>query len=155
MLCELKKAVKKNQKRQELMGDQYIPVWKATSKVGIFWAYQGKIIAGTTLFTNAVDDGLFVNSPHSHVDFWETVREKYPELQMFEYEEIPRGRILFSKEEDMFFIYMDKVLFNENFKRQILEEFELSQLNETKFKFMIDAHYTTDKKEIELLLDKV
>lgn len=121
------------------------------TKVGVFWGYDGKIIAGITPFKDAVDDGLFVNSSYSHVTFWKSVREKSIDLRIFEYDEIPRGRVLFSKERNVFFIYMDRVLFNENFKRLILKEFELS---ESKVEFKRDAHYTTDKKKIYQLLDR-
>ena len=119
-------------------------------KVGIFWRYHKQIIDSAILLKDGVDDGFFVNGHYSHVSFWETVRQKYSELRMFEYEEIPRGRVLFSKEEEMFFVYMDQLLFSQNFKQLILEKFELS---EAKVKFMRDAHYTTDKKQIDQLFD--
>ncbi|MBF0121094.1 MAG: hypothetical protein HQK79_19865 [Desulfobacterales bacterium] len=52
----------------------------------------------------------------------------------------------------MFFVYMDRVLFSEEFKQKILEEFSLSRLREAKIKFEEDEHYTTDKRKIDQLL---
>ena len=136
------------------MKNQNISAWKVNSKVGVFWGYQGKIIAGTTQFKNADDDGYFVNSPYSHVEYWKVVRKRCPELNEYEYEDIPRGRVLFSKEDEVFYIYMDKKLCNESYKRQVLMEFAISQYNKEKIQFKTDLHYTTDKYQIDLLFSE-
>jgi len=121
----------------------------ANSKVGIFWGYNGNILAGSTLVKDAVADGFFVNFAFGHDKYWNTIQKNCPELKLYEYDEIPRGRVIFSKEENVFLVYMDRVLFSDEFKLQILKEFDLHQ---SQTRFGKDAHYTTDRKKINKLL---
>jgi len=118
-------------------------------KVGVFWSHNGRIRAGTALVKDGEDDGFFINYPFSHYQYWNILQKNYPELKILEYDEVPRGRVIFSKEENMFLIYMDRALFSEKIKQKILREFALDK---TKTRFGTDMHYTTGRGKINKLL---
>lgn len=120
------------------------------SKVGIFWFFNNKPIIVSTALKQGIDDGLFINGPYDHVDNWNNVKIQHPELHIFEYEGVPRGRVLFSKKEKIFYVYIDKVLLNKNYKGIIVNEFELPI---SKTNFIIDDHYTTNQGDLDRLLD--
>lgn len=120
-------------------------------KVGILGFFNLKLIAYSVDLKEGVDDGLFINGPFDHVNQWNITKKSHPKLSTFEYEEIPRGRVLYNKNEKRFSVYMDKVLFKEKQTKDIITaEF---QLPISKTKFMTDSHYTTCKKGIEKLLE--
>jgi hypothetical protein len=116
--------------------------------VGIFWAYQGKLIISAVPVAEGVDDGTFINGPDDHLPFWSTVQRQHPALRRFTYEEIPRGRALFSKPDQTFYVYMDKVLFTKTIRQAILRTFHLPPRGTS---FHTDLHYTTDPQDLEQL----
>lgn len=119
--------------------------------VGIFWFYQNQPIIAAVPLTEGADDGLFINGPYDHVDFWDIVQRKYPHLRVYEYHQIPRGRVLFSKQENKFFVYMDKTLFRPRFVQTIHKSFHLPPAQTA---FMTDVHYTTDPHDLDKLFSE-
>ncbi len=119
-------------------------------KIGIFWFFKCKSIIASVPLEEGTDDGTFINGIYDHIDFWSIVKIKHPELRFFEYEDVPRGIVLFSKKENIFFIYMDKTLLNQKNKDIIMNEFNL---NDSRTRFMTDIHYTTDEQELERLFN--
>ena len=90
--------------------------------------------------------GDAINGLTDHVKYWPQFQKLHPELRSLEYQDVPRGRVLFMKPGRKFHVYMDKVLHNSKTKRALLEEFELPV---SRTKFLKDAHYTTDPEELE------
>lgn len=67
-----------------------------------------------------------------------------------EYEQIPRGRLLYSTKQNKHIIYMDKTLFEPNVKQKIAEFFDFnSKLSVWKK----DPHYNTNQDELSRLFD--
>ena len=116
--------------------------------VGIFWVYRGKLIISTVPVAKGVDDGTCINGPDDHLPFWSTVQRQYSVLRRFAYEEIPRGRVLFSKPDQTFYVYMDKVLFTEKIIQTLLRTLHLPPRHTS---FQTDLHYTTDPEDLEQL----
>lgn len=122
--------------------------------VGIFWMYKDTVIGRAV----EIQDGDeyapgVVDSPDNHNDFWDTetdYKRQFPELRFNEYFDIPRGRVLYNREEDMAIVYMDKVLFNEECKQLLRDYFDLNDID---ISWRTDPHYTTSADEIDKLLE--
>jgi hypothetical protein len=118
-------------------------------KVGIFWFYEGIPLFVAAPLQHGIDDGDFMNGPDDHLLAWGKVRCAVPALRTVEYDEVPRGRVIYKKAEDRFVVYMDKVLHRDDYKRAILHLFALPP--ETPF--LTDIHYTTTSADLERLFD--
>ena len=117
-------------------------------KVGVFWIFKGKLLK----FETAVDDGTeyggVVNGRFNHIDYWPMLQRRNPELRLLEYQEVPRGRVMFIKKTKKFRVLMDKVLHTPRNKQSLLKAFNLPK---TKTAFGTDPHYTTDAAELDRL----
>lgn len=64
--------------------------------------------------------------------------------------DVPRGRVVFSVEDQRVVVYMDKALFSAAIKRQVRSFF---RLEDDAVVWRTDLHYTTSVDEIEHLFD--
>lgn len=127
--------------------------------IGIFWGYQGEIF-GAKQSLSAGDSTLpgFIDSIFAHVNVWETplaVKSQYSELRSMEYQDIPRGRVVFKgsaaqAKNGKYIVYLDKCLFTDMYKQVILEFFELQ---DKKVVWRMDAHYTTNPDDLDALFE--
>ena len=122
--------------------------------IGIFWIYKGIVIGNAVDVVNGDKcvPGI-IDSPDNHTDFWDTDKEfkrQFPELKFREYFEVPRGRVLYGRNEEQPIVYMDKILFSGSTKQLIAEFFCLDNL---KVSWRTDSHYTTSVEELDRLLD--
>jgi hypothetical protein len=109
-------------------------------EVGIFWIYDGMLIPESIPYTEGEDYGEFVNGKTNHYDFWRSVQRIVPKLRDFEYEQIPRGRVIFSRRDGKFHIYgSEQFVKNEAEKKMVLEAFSIAA-SEAVFRF--DEHYS-------------
>ena len=88
-------------------------------------------------------------SNDNHLRYWETVRRRWPALRLVEYDEIPRGRVLYKKAEARVQVYMDKVLHRDDIKQCIRHHFALP----VETSFATDIHYTTTPAALARLFD--
>ena len=110
---------------------------KGRPLIGIFWIHNNELIEVHAEPIDAgVDDSMFVNSSIDHYSFWNSLKRS-TDLVDLEYDEVPRGRIVYNKNEGIFHAFGPRKLIN-NSKIQslILSEFNLSR---SKTKFMDDA----------------
>mgnify|MGYP000141191908 CR=1 FL=1 len=117
-------------------------------KVGLFWGYQKRLYTHIVEVEQGRDDGVFVNGLYDHVDFWPHLVRKHRELGLFEYEDLPRGRVIYCKETPCYRIICDKKLRTESYTQQIIDMFELVDVA---LEFMLDLHYTTDPEALDAL----
>jgi hypothetical protein len=82
--------------------------------VGLFWAIQDQGSPATLLdhrcsLKEAAPYGTMLTCPHGHYEVWEQWREARGRAAIvaFEYEEWPRGRIVYSTEHERFILYAD------------------------------------------------
>ncbi len=120
------------------------------SKIQIFWIYKDTVI-GKAVDLVEGDQSIpgVIDSPDTHVYVWESdpeFRLPFSELREFEYQSIPRGRVIYFKSKSVFKIYMDKVLFSKVDKRNILEFFDLAT---SKVIWDTDSHYSTEQSDID------
>ena len=74
----------------------------------------------------------------------------FPELRGHEYYSIPRGRVLWNKNDQHAIVYMDSTLFSAENKERIIEFFELKGCV---VKWKKDVHYTTKSEDLAALFD--
>lgn len=100
--------------------------------IGIFWFYKNKVIGISHSYSLKDADSLgLIDSDFTHVEYWEEIKRIIPELNDKEYEELPRGRVIFN-------VNRDKTLLIRNKVNQILEFFSLDFENTILKK---DPHY--------------
>lgn len=122
------------------------------SKIGIFWNFNGKLLKSKTALEDGVDYAGVIHSEIDHIDHWPVLQRRHRELGLLEYQEVPRGRVMFVKRTRKFRVLMDKVLHTPRNKQMLLEVFNLPK---TKTVFGTDPHYTTDPKELVRLFGSV
>ncbi len=122
-------------------------------KIGIFWFYKNTVLGVAEDISQGFKgyNGL-IDSNFDHVNVWETLelKKQFPELKNMEYEQIPRGRILYSTKQNKHIIYMDKTLFQSPTKQKVTDFFNIN-LNQVMWKK--DPHYTTNQDELSCLFD--
>lgn len=119
-----------------------------TPHVGIFWWYQGAPIIASVPVAEGETSGGFINGPYDHLPYWRIVQAQYPVLRAFEYEEIPRGRVLYSMHDHRFHVYLDKVLLKTSITRILTNAFHLPRSHTD---VQTDLHYTTDPEDLKKL----
>ena len=94
------------------------------SKIGIYWYFESKLIVYAEDVSSVKSVEVFLDVDMSHYEFWDTVKEKDPSNRRFEYEDIPRGRIVMDIKKEKFIVYGSGKLIEDNqFKKAIIGEF--------------------------------
>lgn len=113
-------------------------------EVGIFWFIQAsgekpKLVGDGTPLPEAEDYGNFKTHPRDHYSMWNALRRHLGNpFGIDEYEDWPRGRIVYDSTRALFVVYADRQLLNDTAKREILNYFRLPP----KVTFSTDAHYS-------------
>ena len=111
--------------------------WYGTNR-NDWYVYAGICsIAHSFNITKADSIGL-IDSPYTHIEYWITLQEKYSELQNYEYEQIPRGRVIFDTNKEKSIIYLDKTLL---YKSKINKVYDFFNLNPEQSVLKKDSHY--------------
>ena len=123
-----------------------LEIYKMKTKlphIGIFWVYKSTVLAKAMPLNSAEPDSLSLyDSDFSHLVEWEEHRiylPCFPELIAVEYQEVSRGRIIYSGNSKFFKIYAD---------RKVVQSVELQTLVCDKFNLIpsqctwkLDKHY--------------
>ena len=108
-------------------------------KIGIFWYYRKKLLTYSQPVADVAEDCGFIDVAMGHIDFWKTLQKLDPTLKDLEYEEIPRGRVLFDAGKKRYKVYSSKKLIADPaFRKLVLRTFNLT-VSETAF--VSDLHY--------------
>lgn len=113
-----------------------------SGNIGIFWLVHEKgeekfifdkcILQQGETYGDAITWG-------GHYEFWQKIRSKNSKKRLStvplwsEYEEWPRGRVVYNKNKQCFIIYSDKKLLSENIKKGIIELFSLEDCKKNFF----------------------
>jgi len=111
---------------------------EASPKVALFFYYEGKVIQGSTPVIAAKEIQGWKNHDMSHYDFWDIYKIINRKFKDIEYEEIPRGRVVYNVDDDKFILYIDKCLKKPDILSQLMGAFSLP-MEKTKVEF--DGHY--------------
>jgi len=120
--------------------------------VGIFWfikeAGHELLLADGTPLDLAERYGECLTHPTGHAEFWEALGRRGPRALAArglpkapawrEYEEFPRGRVVFKVGEARFVIYADRRIQGSEFIERVVSEFSIS---EGRYSVESDSHY--------------
>ena len=111
-------------------------------KTAIFWKTPAHIIVFDE--DSAIEPPLNIaDHSGSHVQMWETVRKQYPDLALSEYDEFPRGRLIWDDNKATYFFYADeKILSDPAAVQTVLEKAGVSSDKFT-VRLCRDPHYRT------------
>jgi hypothetical protein len=106
--------------------------------VGIFWLYNSGLIVHGMPLPEAEKYGDCLTSPISHIDYWTELQHNGKVSRDVEYEEPPRGRVVFDVGKQQFVVYADRcILTRQDVVRQIVAQMALPSDVTT----ATDAHY--------------
>ncbi len=113
----------------------------STPEVGIFWIddCDGTMYAESVSLRDAVDYGEFKIFEGSHYDLWDKAIRANPKWRNLEYEEVPRGRVVYRKDpkKPEFIVYMPEQIAKH--KGKVISRFSLPA-GHVRFDFS-DEHY--------------
>lgn len=98
-------------------------------KLGIFWYLKEKDILWGTVNRLSAGEVNFhhIEAKDFHFIYWaEKVKRLPVRYRQYEHDEIPRGRISYSKEDNVFIVKMSHVLHTKEIKAKINERFSLA-----------------------------
>jgi hypothetical protein len=108
-------------------------------QVGIFWYHDGQLMYYSEPAGIAPSSDGFSDVDVSHYEYWDILRSRSPELKAYEYEEVPRGRVVMDAERSLFIAYSSGALIgDEVFQNELIEQFKLPR---DKVRFKQDPHY--------------
>jgi len=114
-------------------------------EVGIFWYFQGQIIQSSLPYTEGVDIGDgYINGPADHYLYWEQAKKWNSAIRDYEYDEVPRGRVIYNSNQRKFIVRISRALNSSNILSMILREFSLRSANT---KVVLDDHYELVKPD--------
>jgi hypothetical protein len=86
------------------------PRVKRQPMVGIFWLIGDRLILDTSPLSAAEPYGDCLGHRESHYDYW-TAKQRFGTVSReIEYEEPPRGRVVFNKRTQRFAMYADRCI---------------------------------------------
>lgn len=116
-------------------------------EVGIFWFFKGEILQDSIPFTHGEEYGDFVNGKSDHCSFWRNIQRIDPAAAMYEYDQVPRGRVVYSKRDDKFIVYGSEQFVRNDIQRHIVVASFNLPLEKTVFR--ADEHYSNIPGMIE------
>jgi hypothetical protein len=106
--------------------------------VGIFWLVNGCSLFDSTPLSEAEPHAGYLGHAPSHIDVWAQFQRLGKAPRESEYEECPRGRVIFDSASETFTLLADKcILSRKDLIQKIREEFHLPK----KTKLGSDPHY--------------
>jgi hypothetical protein len=115
------------------------PQSEVTPQVGIFWLCDGKPLIDRTLLAESEDYGAFKTHPRSHLEAWSLFQKRGIVPADVEYEEQPRGRVMYNTKTRRFTILADRcILKDRKMLARIMSEMKLPIKKTDK---ETDSHY--------------
>jgi hypothetical protein len=106
--------------------------------VGIFWLVDGKPLIDSAPLSEAEPYGDHLTHPRGHAEVWEQCQRNGAVSPDFEYEEPPRGRVMYNAKTGRFTLLADKcILKRKELITKIKEELRLPK----KTTLGTDSHY--------------
>jgi hypothetical protein len=111
---------------------------KPEARVGIFWVVNGKPLIDSTTLNEAEPYGEFLTHPRGHAEVWEAFQRAGTVPREVEYEEFPRGRVMFNTKTQRFTLLADRcILRDKKISRKIFRALHLPRNTE----LGADSHY--------------
>lgn len=78
--------------------------------VGIFWLFRDRLIIDSTPLSIAEPFGNALGHSTGHIDYWASLQQTGAIPAEVEYEEPPRGRVVYDQREQRYHLYADKCI---------------------------------------------
>lgn len=111
----------------------------STPKVGIFWAVRGKLIVVGIPISEGKGYGEYVIYEPSHYDKWRELQMSGVAPRDCEYEEFPRGRVMFNRIADTYLLLADRCILGD--KQMLNCLFQEMKLPRGTTMMGTDSHY--------------
>ncbi len=107
--------------------------------VGIFWLVKQNLLIDSTLLSAAEEYDHFKIHSGNHISVWEKFQQNGTAPREMEYEEAPRGRVMYNTKTRRFTLLADKcILKDKRIVSKIMSEMNLPSKNTDKG---TDSHY--------------
>ena len=107
--------------------------------IGIFWIYNSQIYLKSIDKNEIKAINCFIDSDFSHYKTWDDISLQHKDFYLYEYEDIPRGRVVYSVEKQIVIIYAnDNIVISDEARSLIIDRFKLKT---KKVIFKYDEHY--------------
>jgi hypothetical protein len=94
--------------------------------VGIFWWFRGKLIFDASPLNRAEKYGDCLTHSRSHIDYWTGLQQRHEVPREIEYEEPPRGRVMWNTVSKRSLILADRcILRNQAVLKRIMRTMRL------------------------------
>jgi hypothetical protein len=94
--------------------------------VGIFWLFNGELIIDSTPLSKAEPYDTALTHPTGHYKYWSRLQHTGAVPADVEYDDQPRGRVVFDGREQRFHLYADKrILSQRKFVKKIMDAMHL------------------------------
>jgi len=115
-------------------------------KIGIFWILRDESLDGYKEdVENGEEYGKTIQPTYDHFTYWQKFVLRHPELILLEYDDIPRGRVIYRKDYNQFWIISSKeIIKSQDLLKKILQFFDIN--NPENVRFIWDEHYETTNK---------
>ena len=111
--------------------------------IGVFWIYKSQIY-GKTINTVVIKEvNKFIDSNFSHYQVWSEVSLKDKDFYLYEYEDIPRGRVIYDMENEQYIVYANEEIINSDIGKMLI--IDMFSLQKSKVSFKYDEHYKIRK----------
>ena len=115
--------------------------------MGIFWHYKKKLLTYSFPVNEVPEQSGFIDVGMGHYDLWSTFQKLDRDLKDVEYEELPRGRILYDVANKIYKVYASStMILTEGFQDLVFHTFNLPK---TATVFESDLHYEPPKDPLE------
>jgi hypothetical protein len=109
------------------------------SMVGIFWLIGDRLILDTSPLSEAEPYGDCLGHRTSHIDYW-TAQQRFGTVSReIEYEEHPRGRVVFNQRTQRFALYADRCILKR--KAVVKRVMEAMHLPSSHTNIRTDGHF--------------
>lgn len=132
-------------------------------RIGIYWVHDGRVV-GRSCPLDQAEPGIpgLLDSPFTHVDAWPQVRAEAGLPPHLEYDDLPRGRVLYATEAQASVVYGDRALIGAPRSTELVEQIrrnraaiiEFFALAADKVVWRHDDHYIVGRERIDPLLDE-
>jgi hypothetical protein len=112
-------------------------------RIGIVFLVKGKVLVDSTPVIQAESYAHFKIHPHDHPEYWEHLRKMGAVPADVEYDEVPRGRVVYDTKSRKYTLFLDRcILKNKKLVSSIMEQMNLAyEDTETS----TDSHYRCPK----------
>ena len=111
---------------------------KPEARVGIFWVVNGEMLIDSTPLSEAEPYGDYLTHPRGHAEVWEQYQQTGAVPSDMEYEESPRGRVMYNTKTRRFTLLADGCILKDKILvRKIMQALHLSRNTE----LGADSHY--------------